>query len=47
VDVKQEDIPDKDRVRDALATDDGSAPAAAQLVPGFSFVYERRKRLTT
>jgi len=46
VDVKQEDIPDKDRVRDALATDDGSAPAAALLVPGFSFVYERRKRLT-
>ena len=47
VDVKQEDVPDKDRVRDALATDDGSAPAAAQLVPGFSFVYERRKRLST
>jgi hypothetical protein len=47
VDVKQEDIPDKDRVREALATDDGSAPVAAQLVPGFSFVYERRKRLTT
>jgi hypothetical protein len=46
LDVKQEDIPDKDRVREALATDDGSAPAPAQLVPGFSFVYERRKRLT-
>lgn len=47
IDVKQEDLPDKDRVREALATDDGSAPAASQLVPGFSFVYERRKRLTT
>jgi len=47
VDVKQEELPDKDRVRDALAADDGSAPVQAQLVPGFSFVYERRKRLTT
>ena len=47
VDVKQEELPDKDRVRDALTADDGSAPVQAQLVPGFSFVYERRKRLTT
>jgi len=46
LDVKQEDLPDKDRVREALATDDGSAPGPAQLVPGFSFVYERRKRLS-
>lgn len=47
VDVKQEELPDKDRVRDALTANDGSAPVQAQLVPGFSFVYERRKRLTT
>lgn len=47
VEQKQEELPDKDRVREALTVDDGSAPAAAQLVPGFSFVYERRKRLTT
>ena len=47
IEVKQEELPDKDRVRDALTADDGSAPVQAQLVPGFSFVYERRKRLTT
>lgn len=47
LEVKQEDLPDKDRVREALATDDGSAPGPSQLVPGFSFVYERRKRLST
>ena len=46
VEVKQEELPDKDRVREALTADDGSAPMPAQLVPGFSFVYERRKRLT-
>lgn len=47
LEVKQEDLPDKDRVREALTTDDGSAPVASQLVPGFSFVYERRKRMST
>ncbi len=47
VEVKQEEIPDKDRVREALASDDGSAPAQSQLVSGFSFTYERRKRLST
>jgi len=46
VDVKQEDLPDKDQVRKALEEDKGLAPAAAQLVPGFSFTYKRRVRLT-
>lgn len=46
IDVKQEDLPDKTRVRESLTTDDGAAPVSSQLVPGFAFVYERRKRLT-
>lgn len=46
VDVKQEDLPDKTRVRESLTADDGAAPVSSQLVPGFAFVYERRKRLT-
>jgi len=47
LDVKQEDLPDKDRVRQELEKDSGTAPAASQLVPGFSFAYERRKRLSS
>ena len=47
LEVKQEDLPDKDRVRAALSADTGEAPLPSQLVPGFAFVYERRKRLSS
>jgi hypothetical protein len=47
VDVKQEDLPDKERVRQALVADEGEAPLSSQLIPGVSFVYERRKRLAS
>lgn len=46
VDVKQEYLPDKTRVKESLVADDGAAPVSSQLVPSFAFVYERRKRLT-
>jgi hypothetical protein len=46
VEVKQEDVPDKDRLQKALVEEADNVPIAAELVPGYSFTYERRKRLT-
>lgn len=46
VEVKEETVPDKERLRQELLADSGLAPAAAHLVPGVALIYERRKRLT-
>jgi len=43
---KQEELPDKERLRQDIIANQEKAPAVAQLVPGYSLVYERRKRLT-
>ena len=47
VDEKVEQLPDKDRIRDDIKNNVGSVPGVAQIVPSFSFVYERRKRITS
>jgi len=47
IDEKVEHLPDKDRIRDDIKNNVGSVPGVAQIVPSFSFVYERRKRITS
>ena len=47
IDVKEEKLPDKDRIREDIKNNEGSVPCVAQIVPSFSFVYERRKRITS
>lgn len=45
LEVKEEDLPDKERLRDTLTADTGAAPAPSHLIQNYSFTYERRKRL--
>ena len=46
VEVKEESLPDKDRIRTAIEDNDKKVPPIAQLVSSYSFRYGRRKRLT-
>lgn len=46
VEVKEESLPDKDRIRTAIEENDKKVPPIAQLVSSYSFRYGRRKRLT-
>ena len=46
VEVKEESLPDKDRIRTAIEDNDTKVPPIAQLVSSYSFRYGRRKRLT-
>lgn len=47
LEVKEEKFPDKDRIREGIKNNEDSVPGVAQIVPSFSFVYERRKRITS
>ena len=46
VEVKEEKVPDKSKLRLILAENELVAPVAAELVQSYSFTYERRKRLS-
>ncbi len=46
VDTKEEQVPDKDRLRQDIERKESKVPAIAQLVSSYSFKYGRRKRLT-
>lgn len=46
LEVKEEEMADKERLREVLTAEESNAPSAVKLVPGYSFTYERRKRLT-
>ena len=46
VEVKEESLPDKDRIRSAIEENNKKVPPIAQLVSSYSFRYGRRKRLT-
>lgn len=47
LEVKEEQLPDKDRLRTDIEDNSQTVPAVSQLVPGLAFTYKRRTRLTT
>jgi len=47
VDRKEEDLPDKEKIKEALDNHTGKAPSAVQLVQRVSLTYNLRKRIKT
>ena len=47
VEVKEEQLPDKARLKAALVSESSDTPVSAHIVPSYSLIFERRKRLTS
>jgi len=47
IEVKEEKLADKERLRQDITEEKQNVPPVAQLVPGLAFTYKRRTRLTT
>ena len=47
LEAHQEDLPDKEKLKEELNNDTGKAPSAAQLIQRVSLTYNLRKRIKT